>query len=78
MSLSASNIISPNLIALENTVSNQSSQIQKLIDVFQDKNNREYDYVTKQDVSVSFIVFWSKNQKMMFLCIKRGKRIILR
>ena len=55
MSLSASNIISPNLIALENTVSNQSSQIQKLIDVFQDKNNREYDYVTKQDVSVSFI-----------------------
>jgi hypothetical protein len=55
MSLSASNIISSNLIALENTVSNQSSQIQKLIDVFQDKNDREYDYVTKQDVSVSFI-----------------------
>lgn len=54
MSLSANNIISPNLIALQNTVLSQSSQIQKLIDLYSDKNKPSFDHTTKQNVVISY------------------------
>ena len=53
MSLTVGNIISPNLVALQNSVTNQSSQIQNLIDLYSD-NNVSFDQVTKQNVVVSY------------------------
>jgi len=54
MSLTVGNIISPNLIALQSNVTNQSSQIQNLIDLYSDLNVISFDQVTKQNVVVSY------------------------
>lgn len=55
MSFTANNVISPNIITLENTVSKQSNQIQQLIDLYSNNSNvKSYDQTTKQNVTVSF------------------------
>ena len=56
MSIIANNVISPNIITLENTVSKQSNQIQQLIDLYSNYSNniKSYDQTTKQNVTVSF------------------------
>ena len=54
MSLTVGNIISPNLVALQSTVLNQSTQIQNLIDLYSDLNKVSFDQVTKQNVVVSY------------------------
>ena len=55
MSITVNNIISPNIIRLQNIVTSQSSQLQQLIDLYSDKNKRSYDQTTKQNVSsISF------------------------
>jgi hypothetical protein len=53
MSLTVGNIISPNLVALQSTVLNQSTQIQNLINLYSD-NVVSFDQVTKQNVVISF------------------------
>ena len=55
MSIVANNISSKNIDLLENISNLQSYQIKKLKDIFSEKNNREYDQTTKQNVSISFV-----------------------
>jgi hypothetical protein len=55
MSVYANNISSKNIDLLENISNLQSYQIKKLKDIFSEKNNREYDQTTKQNVSISFV-----------------------
>ena len=54
MSIFANNIVSPNIVSLENIVSSQSTQIQDLIDLYSNKKNRSYDQTTKQNAIISF------------------------
>jgi hypothetical protein len=54
MSLIVSNIISPNLVALQNTVSLQSVQLKQLIDLYSHQNKKSFDQVTKQNIVISF------------------------
>ena len=55
MSLTVTNIISPNLVALQNTVSSQSVQLQQLIDLYSHQNEKSsFDQVTKQNIVISF------------------------
>ena len=54
MSITVNNIISPNIIRLQNIVTSQSYQLQQLIDLYSDKNKRSYDQTTKQNVIISF------------------------
>jgi hypothetical protein len=55
MSIVANNISSKNIHLLENISNLHSYQIKKLKDIFSEKNNREYDQTTKQNVSISFV-----------------------
>ena len=54
MSIIVGNIISKNLISLQNTVISQSSQIQQLIDLYSDRNKKSFDQVTKQNIIISY------------------------
>lgn len=54
MSIIANNIFSPNILSLENTVMQQSSQIENLINIYSSENKRKFDQVTKQKVDISY------------------------
>lgn len=54
MSLVTNNITSPNIVSIENRVNSQSNELKKLNDFYSDKNKRNFDQVTKQNVVISF------------------------
>ena len=54
MSIVSSNIISNNIVNMQNNLYGQSTKIQKLIDIYSSQNISSYDQVTKQNVTISF------------------------